>query len=119
MALAVKNMTCDIYRTGRAPPQTPDVAGVQCFLIAKGQSTLTTQAYTHVMLVDSSIDIRDDNATGNFTASGANADSLYVPNQNGSKFVVILVRRIGRGTALDQKQVLLKRTTVNWPSSDV
>jgi hypothetical protein len=119
MALAVKNLTCDIYRTGRAPPSSPDVAGVQCFLIPKGQSTLTTQAYTHEILVDSSIDIRDDNAAGNFTAAGPNADTLYIPNQNGTKFVVILVRRIGRGTALDQKQVLLKRSTVNWPSNDV
>jgi hypothetical protein len=119
MALAVSNTTCDIYRTGRAPPQAPDVAGVKCFLSPDGQSTLSTLAYTHVMLVDSSIDIRDDNLSGNFNSNGPNADSLYVPNQNGSKFVVILVRRIGRGTTVDQKQVLLKRTTVNWPSSDV
>ena len=56
-----------------------------------------------------------------FTA-GARADSVYVPDRNGTRFLVVLVRRKGRGTALDHKEVLLQRvpgTNVNWPTNDL
>jgi hypothetical protein len=119
MALPYTNTTCDIYRAGNAPPAAPDVPGVKCALEPMGQSTLTTENYSHVLLVSPTTDIRDD-LSSTFTA-GINADSVYVPNKNGTKFQVILVRRRGRGTALDHKYVLLNRVQggVNWPTNDV
>jgi len=120
MSLPTTNTTCDIYRSGNNPPAPPDVPGVRCFLQPKGTSTLTTQNYTHVMLVAPTTDIRDAYSPG-FTP-GAQADKVYVPNQNGTLFTVVLVRRAGRGTVLDHKQVLLLRTTgatITWPTNDL
>jgi hypothetical protein len=119
MALTQTNTTCDVYRSGHSPPAAPDVAGVKCLLTPRGQSTLTSQNYTHVMLVGPTVDVRDDYNAG-FVA-GANADSVYVPDRNGTKFNVILVRRHGRGTPADCKQVLLVRTagSPTWPSDNV
>jgi hypothetical protein len=123
MTIPYTNTTCDIYRAGRMPPAAPDVAGVQVALNPRGQSTLTTGWYTHLLLVNPTVDIRDDFQAGGATPSaGVNADTVYVPDKNGTKFTVILVRRKGRGTALDLKEVLLQRVpgaNVNWPSNDV
>jgi hypothetical protein len=120
MALPASNTTCDIYRSGNAPPASPDVPGVKCYLGPKGASTLTTQNYTHVLLLPPTTDVRDDYAQG-FVA-GANADHVWIPNKNGTRFDVVLVRRIGRGTSLDHKYVLLVRvpgSNVPWPTDNV
>jgi hypothetical protein len=121
MALPTSNTTCDIYRTGRSPPAAPDVAGVKCYLAPKGQSSLTTQYYTHVMLVAPTTDVRDDLVASGLTV-GPNADTVYVPDKTGVMYQVLLVRRDGRGTALDHKEVLLLRRvspTNFWPSDNV
>jgi hypothetical protein len=119
MPVPFTNTTCDIYRAGITPPAAPAVAGVPCFLAPKGLSTLTTLNYSHVLYVDWRTDIRDSQATIS-TGIPAGADRVYVPNRNGSWFTVVLVRRLGRGTAFDQKQVILARqATMTWPSNDV
>jgi hypothetical protein len=120
MALASTNTTCDVYRVGRTPPAPPDVAGVRCLLNPKGQSTLTSGWYTHVMLVPTTTDVRDDfQQAGGAPAAGPNSDFVYVPDKNGQKYQVVEVRRQGRGTALDCKQVLLYRLTVTWPQDNL
>jgi hypothetical protein len=124
MTVPYTNTTCDVYRHGNSPPSAPDVPGVKCALLPKGQSTLTTPDYTHLLLVPTTTDIRDDFSAGSLSA-GTNADSLWIPNQNGTGFTVILVRRKGRGTAMDHKEVLLMREkgsgsqSVPWPTNDV
>src|SRR5262249_59254420 len=98
MTVPTTNTTCDIYRsTSPPPPAAPDVAGVKCFLNPKGQSTLTTGVYTHVLLVPTGTDVRDQ-FPGNTFGVGPAADIVYVPDKNGTKFLVVLVRRQGRGT---------------------
>jgi hypothetical protein len=122
MALPYSNTTCDIYRASNGPPAAPDVAGVKCALEPRGQSVLTTGTYTHVLLVGPTVDVRDGFISGSFSPNPTQADSVYVPDRNGVKYVVVLVRRKGRGTALDHKQVLLERVSsgsVNWPTDDV
>jgi hypothetical protein len=116
MTLAATNTTCDIYRAGNVPPAPPDVAGVHCFLEARGQSTLTTQNYTHVLWVGPTVDIRD--GSGGLSA-GTNPDRVYVPDKNGTAFTVILVRRYGRGTGMDHKRALLQRLPPPWPTDNV
>jgi hypothetical protein len=118
MALPSTNTTCDIYRSGTGPPSAPAVAGVRCHLEAHGQSTLTSSAYTHVLLLDADVDVRDEYAADSFGLTTA-ADSVWVPDQNGTEFKVVLVRRQGRGTPLDHKHVLLVRETPSWPTDDV
>ncbi len=120
MAIPVlPNDTCDIYRAANSPPATPDVKGVKCYLKPKGQSSLTTPYYTHLMLVAVETDIRDDYDHGNFTAGAGSSNWVWVPDMNGNKFNVILVRRVGKGTPLDHKQVLLKRVATTYPSEDL
>jgi hypothetical protein len=124
MTVPYANTTCDIYRHGNTPPSAPDVPGVVCALEPKGQSTLTTPDYTHVLLVSPTTDIRDDFSPGTLTA-GPNADTVWIPNKNGTSFTVILVRRKARGTTMDHKQVLLMREkgsgspSVPWPTNDL
>ena len=112
------NTTCDIYRSGNAPPSAPDVPGVKCFLMPYGQSSLTTPNFTHILYVDATVDIRDNFIASTFSAGGS-ADNLYIPNQNGTKFTVVLVRRYGKGTTSDHKRVLLARQAPTWPTNDV
>lgn len=112
------NNTCDIYRSTNAPPASPDVPGVSCFLMPLGDNTLTTPSYTHILYVDATVDVRDDFVAASFSA-GANADNLYIPNQNGTKFTVVLVRRYGQGTKSDHKRVLLARQAPTWPTNNV
>jgi hypothetical protein len=118
--LAKSNTTCDIYRSTNSPPAAPDVAGVKLYLTPKGQSTLTTIWYTHVALVDATVDIRDNmQVSGGVPTIGVNADNIYVPDKNGTKFQVVLVRRVARGTAGDMKQIVLFRTQPTYPTDNV
>jgi hypothetical protein len=119
------NTSCDIYRNGRAPPLAPDVAGVRCYLAPKGQSTLTSRqgsgsstGYSHIMHVPVSTDVRDGSGPASIGPTAAN-DSVYVPNQNGQQFIVVLVRRRGYGSAVDHLEVLLNRAAVTWPQSNL
>jgi hypothetical protein len=119
------NTTVDIYRNGRAPPAAPDVAGVKCYLAPKGQSTLTSRqssgtstGYSHIMHVAVGTDVRDGSGPASIGPTTAN-DSVYVPNQNGQQFIVVLVRRRGYGSAVDHLEVLLDRGSVTWPQSNL
>ncbi len=123
------NLTCDIYRSGNSPPASPDVAGVSCRLdpdfvashVANVAST-TINRWTHILLVDVTVDIRDgyrgnDGSGQEQTPSGW--DSVYVPDHTGTRFTVVLVVRVGRGTTQDHKRVYLNRAAPSWPSSDI
>jgi hypothetical protein len=116
MALTFYNNTCDIYRSGHAPPAAPDVAGVKCLLAPKGASTLTTPNFTHILLVPPGTDIRD--GTG-YLAPGVSPDTFYIPDKNGTKFQVLLVRRKGKGTALDHLECIAQRSTPTWPTQNL
>src|SRR5579872_6156300 len=112
------NNTCDVYRSGHTPPTSPDVSGVRCYLMPYGQSSLMTPNFTHVLYVDAAVDIRDNFIASTFSAGGS-ADTVYIPNQGGTPFLVVLVRRYGQGTAFDHKRVLLARQAPTWPTNNV
>ena len=117
------NNTCDIYRTGTSPPAAPAVAGVACWLDASydrrsetGEGDTNNLRFTHLMIVDVSVDIRD--AMNNFVA-GSTADTVYVPDKNGTPFVVVFVERLGRGSPADRKRVYLNRRLPTWPTDNL
>lgn len=113
----IYNTTCDIYRDGNGPPAAPDVAGVRCRLEPiQAYDSTTNSFWTHTLYVDTAVDIRDDYPT---FADGRTGDKVYVPDQNGTLFRVVLVRRQMRGTDQDHKRVILRRQAVTWPSNDV
>jgi hypothetical protein len=125
MALPIApNTTCDIYRVGVAPPAAPSVAGVPCFLKADwragqeagdrpGSGALN---WTHVMLVDVSVDIRDVYAG---QVAPAPQDSVYVPDQNGTRFLVMFIERVQRGSSQEHKRVYLERQLPVWPTNEL
>jgi hypothetical protein len=120
------NTTCDIYRTGRAPPAAPDVAGVNIFLTANyerrmetGEGEAVGYRYTHVMSCDISVDVRD--SISNMTVPGtAVNDVVYVPNRNGTPFSVRFVEIRNRSSpALVHKRVYLDRQQPTWPTNNL
>lgn len=126
MALPIQaNTTCDVYRTGTAPPAAPAVAGVSCYLQPdcragqdQGDRPMIPAAlvWTHVLLVDTSVDLRDGYLGG---LSFGNQDTVYVPNQNGTPFRVIFIERVHRGRSEDHKRVYLDRQTPTWPTNEL
>jgi hypothetical protein len=46
-------------------------------------------------------------------------DSVYVPDKNGTHFVVIFVERVDRGTPHEHKRVFLDRQVPAWPTDNL
>ena len=117
------NTTCDIYRALNMPPAAPDVAGVPCYLKGDyrggqeaGERNISTNTWTHVMLIDAGVDIRDSYTGAN---SQFQQDAVYIPNKNGTRFHVIFIERVQRGAAGEHKRVYLDRNTATWPTNDL
>src|ERR1700737_675373 len=98
----VPNTTCDIYRTGNAPPAAPDVAGVAIALKPdwrganqKGFYQIAALTGTHIAYMGPTVDIRD-RYKGLMTSG--NQDFIWIPDQNGTRFTVTFVQVIGLGT---------------------
>jgi hypothetical protein len=111
---------CVVYRAANAPPASPDVVIANCRLAPRGaDSPVMAADYTHILTVPAACDVRDDFTPGSATF-GANADKVLIPDQSSPvTFRVVLVRRVGRGTALDHKECLLIRSAVTWPTDEV
>ena len=114
------NTTCDIYRVATTPPAAPAVAGVPCVLrpdFREGQRASTiARVWTHLLLIDPAVDLRDY-YTG---ASGtAEQDSVYIPDQAGTRYRVVFIERVGLGSAGDHKRVYLDRQQPTWPTNHV
>lgn len=118
------NTTCDLYRAGKTPPATPDSSAISGYLqpayalgLEAGEHVDERPLkFTHLLLIAASVDIRDDYG---LSGIGSNADSIYVPDQNGTQFRVLFVERRQRGTPQDHKRVYLCRTAPGWPTSEL
>ena len=119
------NTTCDIYRFGTAPPAAPAIAAVACYLRPDwrgGQEQgdrsggLAQLVWTHLLLVDSSVDIRDAYIGG---MGQTEQDTVYIPDQNGTAYKVTLIECVGRKDAQDHLRVYLDRQTPTWPTNQV
>ena len=116
------NTTCDIYRNGRAPPSSPDVAGVpinfqhtvhhQKWKPNVTQQNAPIQVYEYIAMVPPNTDIRD---SGN---GGPSQDTIYIPNQNGTPFAVVWVERIGHPNG-DFLRAFLTRNTTTFPTTNL
>ncbi len=116
--------TCDIYHYSNTPPAAPDIAGVPGTLVPAWQRGLESgegksgdTLYTHVLWLDLSVDIRDGGRVDSATVVIANTDKVWIPDQNGTKFFVLWVERVG-----NQKRVYLQRddgANLTWPNSNL
>ena len=76
--------------------------------------------FTHTFLMDLSVDVRDGYSAGSATLVAGTADFLYVPNQNGTKFIVKFVERQGRGSAWGHLKVYAARyNPPSWPTENL
>ena len=86
----------------------------------EGQLAGSSAYYTNTMIVPATADVRDgqDNNTGSLvqTHTAANADQIWIPDSNGTSYVVVWVTLIGRGTVIKEreKKVYLNRAVAVW-----
>jgi hypothetical protein len=104
------NVTCDVYRSGNSPPAPPDVAGVTGRLVPRGGNIKPDVKYTHWLDVPLATDVR---------AWAPAADTLYVPDQTGTPFLVVKVVRVRAGGGNDYKRIYLNRQTPSWPTNQL
>jgi hypothetical protein len=114
------NATCDIYRHNNLLG-SPDVAGVRCNLKPDfragqrlGDRANTNLCWTHLLLVEMSVDIRD-----NYGGAGAPSnvgDLVYFgPRATATMFRVVYLEKVN-----DYKRAYLDRaSTPSWPTNDV
>ena len=73
----VTNDTCDMYRSGNAPPSAPAVAGVRVYVIPRFRNIKANFnglfTYTHILCMPLGTDVRD-------SYHGGASDALYLPN---------------------------------------
>lgn len=113
------NTTCDIYHMGNFPPAAPDVAGVPICLKpdfragmegADGNSGQVV--WTHTAVFALAVDVRDRfDAAPSFGGAG---DDIFVPDQNGTRFLVMFLEKRG-----NNKIAYLKRSWPTWPTNNI
>jgi len=110
--------TCDIYRPFGAG--APTTTGVPCRLVAdmpRGQRSPNGLLWTHYIDVQETVDIRD--ACSRLGAANSvqyfDGDEVRIPDATGSRYCVVWVELINRGTTREFKRVYLMRDTGVWP----
>jgi hypothetical protein len=125
MAIPVAaNATFDLFHLGSLPPLgSPAATGVAGFLKSDwrggqeaGDRNNDALTWTHIMLVDISVDIRDGYVGASVFSP---QDAVYIPDQHGTRFNVIFIELVQQGTAQEHKRVYLDRTTPTWPTNDI
>jgi hypothetical protein len=120
------NTTVSVYRGVPVFTNPPAVDNVPCWFQGNywaglkhgDDSDPVAFKYTHVILVDLSVDVRDAYVFGIVTGT---PDTVIIPGNNpgpsSTKYVVKFVERINRGLSGDCKRVYLERVNVNWPQN--
>jgi hypothetical protein len=113
--------TCDIYRPFGAG--SPTTTGVVCRLVTdmvNGRSRYSGGlCWSHYIDLSDMVDIRDgcSRTAGSNAAVYADGDEVRIPNGSGSRYVVVWVELINRGTAGQFKRAYLLRDTAVWPGT--
>jgi hypothetical protein len=116
---SILTTTCDIYRPFDAG--APTTTGVACRLVpdaSRGQRLAgTSLAWTHYVDVQDTTDIRDGctRIPGVNIPQYADGDELRIPDAAGSRYCVVWVEVVNRGTPREFKRVYLVRDTAVWP----
>jgi len=110
--------TCDIYRPFGAG--APTTTGVACRLVpdlARGRAAIGGLCWTHYIDLDDSVDVRDGCArpAGGDSVNFFDGDEVRIPNASGSRYVVVWVEVLNRGTPRQFKRAYLLRDTAAWP----
>jgi hypothetical protein len=109
--------TCDIYRPfGAAPPTTTGIAGrLSAALTGTGPGSLV---WTHTLDLQPGVDVRDacSRTAGADAITFADGDEVRVPGGAGTtRYVVVWVETVGRGTLMQFQRAYLLRHAAVWP----
>lgn len=105
--------TCAIYRPFAAA--TPTTSDIRCRLVAdfaRSRNSQLTPMWTHYLLVNPSVDIRDaiSRPVGSNSLTYADGDEVRIPSGSSTpRFVVVWVEVVDAGTNLEHKRVFLIR----------
>jgi hypothetical protein len=117
---ALLTTTCDVYRPFGAA--SPTLTNVPCHLAAvfgEGQPRSANALWwTHYLLVDAGVDVRDGCArsAGADAVTYADGDQVVVPaGADHTSYVVVWVEVVARGQAGEYKRVYLLRHQAHWP----
>lgn len=107
--------TCDIYRPfGDA---TPLATGVACAILPSHRPDASITTWTHALMVQPGVDIRDG---GTRTADSdaidyADGDEVRVPSGGSTRYVVVWVETVARGTPRQFQRAYLLRHEATTP----
>ena len=68
--------------------------------------------WTHLAFLHKEVDVRD-------AWPATPGSSLYVPDKDGTKFNIVFVELVHRGTPQEHKRAFLERQSVTWPSDEL
>lgn len=115
MPLPMTNTTVAIYRPGEAPPDPPAAADVAGLLrptfrrgLHDGRLDDPNGRFSHVLLVQPTVDIRDGYDRGDVDAAAADV----VIEADDVSYRVVFVERRNRGSPEDHLRVYLARKAV-------
>jgi len=112
--------TAVIYHAGNSPPAAPDVSLFQIEMfgnfwarVESGEGDTQAGHFTHIAIMDASIDCRDDYDEG---TPGPNNDTLYYPTETGTPFTVRFVEIFKDEDGILKKRAYLDRKSPTWPT---
>jgi hypothetical protein len=107
-------ITCDIYRPFGAG--SPTTTSVPCRLTPVVREAGSPE-WTHTLDVQPGVDVRDGctRAAGSAAMTYADGDEVRVPSGGTTRYVVVRVEVVHRGTPLQYQRVYLLRDAPSWP----
>jgi hypothetical protein len=109
--------TCDVYRPFGAG--APTATGVPCRLSARppAEGPAGGMFWTHTLDLQPGADVRDGctRTAGTNTCVYADGDEVRVPSGGSTRYVVVWVEVVGRGTPLQFQRAYLVRHAASWP----
>lgn len=114
-----KTTTMDIYRPFGGAVAQQDVRIRVVDTQPEGRrrtETVVQLQWTHVVECDHSVDVRDGctRVAGSNNVTYADGDEVRIPDGSGTRFVVVWVTSVNRGTELAFKRVYLMRDDPSW-----
>lgn len=110
------NTTCDIYRASNLFQAAVPIhlKAIYPQGLERGEGDSDTLKFTHCILFDQSIDIRDAYNAGTI---GSTYDTLYIPDDTQTAWTVIFVEWVDLGYAWQHKRAYIVRQLPNYPTT--
>jgi hypothetical protein len=107
--------TCDIYRPFGAG--SPTTSNVPCRLTPRVAEAGSDPEWSHILDLQPGVDIRDGctRTAGSSSMTYADGDQVNVPSGGTTRYVVVRVEVVNRGTPAQFQRAYLLRHAASWP----